>query len=228
MELGNLVAEVKRAPSIIIILAGVMLVGGGVALAGVNKAGAAICAGFGLLVIWAGAVIVRTPVRIYERGVARGRTRVAYDKLRFIHDGNLGIRRGHIPHSHGMGTLARLTETDLILGDGRWNGLMKVNRTAAVDEMLQQRALPAAVAAWRARLAAGESYKVPQTLIELKTDELWVGRNRQPILIPLRELQIRGNAAYRVGHPEPVGVEVAFARDLLLRALLASYDIAVA
>ncbi|HEY5928052.1 MAG TPA: hypothetical protein VIV11_40475 [Kofleriaceae bacterium] len=225
-DLGNLIIEVSGPRAPVVIFGGVFLIACG-ALGFVNPLAFAIAVP-GILVVLLGAR--RTPVRIYERGVARGSTTIGYDDLRFIFTGQYfsgAIDQDVAKASPGAAKLLEKAEADITFGGPR-RAIVRLSRSPQIDQVLAERILPTAVATWRKKLEAGETYKLPNTIVELKHSECWAPSPAgQPVLLPFRDTRIAGVYAYREGHPEPVAQHAALGHDLLLRALLQSCGVPV-
>jgi len=224
-DLGSVVFETRKPPSIVVIVAGVIAIAGGAWSTSVHGSpmtlvGAGV---FGALAIWWGAVGSRRPFAIHERGVVIGGKQLRYDDVRVLSDGLIGLR-GMAPGGLA-GMAAKASWSELVLGDGTRAGAMRVDTAIArehrarIDDLIA-RATKAAVARERAALAGGGAYRAPANdRIELTATELRV----RDVAIPLGELSIRGAAAYRKGSDKPAASHDALAQDLLLRALVASY-----
>jgi hypothetical protein len=223
VDLGALLAESRGPREKVIILGGIFLLLS--SLLGFANPWVFLLAAPGLLIVVLGAT--RPTIRFYERGLTRGRKHLPYESVRGVYDGN-PLLHGHMAKGRAF---TAAVDSDLMISDGNPFRIIRLQRTPDVYAVLQQRVLPAAVATWRARLERGESYKVANSALELKHNELWAPDPRnpmRPLLLPFRDTRIEGSYAYRGDSNEPVARHGAFGGDLVLRALIASYQIPVA
>src|SRR5688500_9954800 len=115
-DLGSVVFETRKPPSIMVIVAGAIAIAGGAWRTSVTGSPVtAIGAGLvGALVIWWGAVGSRRPFAIHERGVVIGGKQLKYDDVKVLSDGLIGLR-GMAPGGLA-GMAAKASWSELVIG----------------------------------------------------------------------------------------------------------------